>query len=85
MLKKRQELEKQKFCLKQEELCLYLEAEIAKTAAKEQALAAMVTQPSPSSNLKPVKLEKEFNDEEELSPPPCADAAESDRGNAGRR
>lgn len=45
----------------------------------------MVTQPSPSSNLKPVKLEKEFNDEEELSPPPCADAAESDRGNAGRR
>ena len=45
----------------------------------------MVTQPSPSSNLKPVMLEKEFNDEEELSPPPCADAAESDRGNAGSR
>ncbi|CAH3115016.1 unnamed protein product [Pocillopora meandrina] len=41
MLKKRQELEEQKFRLKQEELRLDLEAEIAKTAAKEQALAAI--------------------------------------------
>ena len=70
MLKKRQELEEQKFRLKQEELCLDLEAEIAKTAAKEQALAAIVTQPPPSMNLKPMKLEREFNGQEEFSPPP---------------
>ena len=70
MLKKRQELEEQKFRLKQEELRLDLEAEIAKTAAKEQALAAIVTQPPPSMNLKPMKLEREFNGKEEFSPPP---------------
>ena len=64
MLKKRQELEEQKFRLKD------LEAEIAKTAAKEQALAAIVTQPPPSMNLKPMKLEREFNGQEEFSPPP---------------
>ena len=50
---------------------LDLEANIAKTAAKEQALAAIVTQPPPSMNLKPVKLEREFNRQEEFSPPPC--------------
>ena len=65
-------MEEQKFRLKQEELCLDLEAEIAKTAAKEQALAAIVTQPPPSMNLKPVKLEREFNRQEEFSPPPRA-------------
>ena len=72
MLKKRQELEEQKFHLKQEELRLDLEAEIAKTAAKEQAMAAIVTQPPPSMNLKPVKLQREFNRQEEFSPPPRA-------------
>ena len=51
---------------------LDLEAKIAKTAAKEQALAATVTQPPPSMNLKPVKLEREFNRQEEFSPPPRA-------------
>ena len=72
MLKKRQELDKQKFRLKQEELRLDLEAKIAKTAAKEQALAAIVTQPPPSMNLKPMKLEREFNRQAEFSPPPRA-------------
>lgn len=43
---------------------LDLEAKIANTAAKEQALAATVTQPPPSMNLKPVKLEREFNRQE---------------------
>ena len=52
-------------------MCLDLEAEIAKTAAKEQALRGTVTQPLPSTNLKPVKLEKEFNRKEEFSPPAC--------------
>ena len=41
MLEKRQVLEEQKFCLKQEEWRLSLEAKIAKTVAKEQALAAI--------------------------------------------
>ena len=41
MLDKRQVLEEQKFRLKQEELRLNLEAEIVKTVAKEQALAAI--------------------------------------------
>ena len=72
MLKKRHELEEQKFRLKQEELRLDLEAEIPKTVAKEQALAAIATQPPPSMNLKSVKLEREFNRQEEFSPPPRA-------------
>ena len=49
-----------------------LEAEIAKTVAKEQALAAIAKQSSRSVSLKPVKLEKAFHEEEEeevKSPP----------------
>ena len=65
-------MEEQKFRLKQEELRLDLEAEIPKTVAKEQALAAIATQPPPSMNLKSVKLEREFNRQEEFSPPPRA-------------
>ena len=72
MLKKRHELEEQKFRLKQEELRLDLEDEIAKTVAKEQALAAIATQPPPSMNLNSVRLEREFNRQEEFSPPPRA-------------
>ena len=45
MLDKRQALEERKFRLSQEEARLNLEAEMAKSAAKGQALAAMVTPP----------------------------------------
>ena len=70
MLEKRQVLEKQKFRLKQEESRSNLEAEIAKTVAKEQALAAIAKQSSRSVSLKPVKLEKAFHEEEEVKSPP---------------
>ena len=43
MLDKRQALEERKFRLSQEEARLNLEAELVKSAAKGQALAAMVT------------------------------------------
>ena len=46
MLGKQQVLEEKKFRLSQEEARLNLEAEIAKSAAKGQALAAMVIPPS---------------------------------------
>lgn len=75
MLDKRQALEEQKFRLKLEESCLNLEAEIAKTVAKEQALAAMVDSSPPPLSVKPVKREKAFRVEEELKPPPIADKA----------
>ena len=58
MLEKRQALEEKKFRLQQEESRLNLEAEIAKTSAKEKAFAALKT-PS-SSQLRPVKLESRF-------------------------
>ena len=54
MLEKRQVLEEQRFRLNQEESRLNLEAEIAKTVAKEQALAAIAEQSPRSVNLKPV-------------------------------
>ena len=55
MLEKRQVLEEQKFRLKQDESRLNLEAEIAKTVAKEQALAAIAEQSSRSVSLKKKK------------------------------
>ena len=62
MLEKRQALEEKKFRLQQEESRLNLEAEIAKTSAKERAFAALTT---PSlSQLKPVKLEPRFDDKD---------------------
>ena len=73
MLDKRQVLEEQKFRLKQEELRLNLEAEIVKTVAKEQALAAIAEQSSLSVSPKPVKREDEFHEEEEFKPPPVVD------------
>ena len=73
MLDKRQVLEEQKFRLKQEELRLNLEAEIVKTVAKEQALAAIAEQSSLSVSPKPVKREDEFHEEEEFKPPPVMD------------
>lgn len=66
MLEKRQALEEQKFRLKLEESRFNLDAEIAKTAAKEQALAAMVDWSPSSFSVKPVKLENAFRVEEEL-------------------
>ena len=48
--------------MKQEESRLKLKAEIAKTSAKERALAAVTTQFLPQ--LQPVKLEPRFNDED---------------------
>jgi len=73
MLDKRQVLEEQKFRLKQEESHLNLEAEIVKTVAKEQALAAIAEQSSLSVSPKPVKREDEFHEEEEFKPPPVMD------------
>ena len=70
MLEKRQVLEEQKFRLKQEESRLNLEAEIAKTVAKERALAAIAEQSSRSVSLKPVKSEKVLHEEEEVQSPP---------------
>ena len=55
MLEKRQVLEEQKFRLKQDESRLNLEAEIAKTVAKEQALAAIAEQSPRSVSLKKKK------------------------------
>jgi len=68
-------LEEQKFPLKQEEIRLNLEAEIAKTVAKKQALAATTGQPSPSVSVKPVKLEKVFHAEEEVKSTPIVNRA----------
>ena len=60
MLEKRQAQEEKKVRLQQEESRLNLEAEIAKTSAKEKALGTLAT---PSlSQLKPVKLESRFDD-----------------------
>ena len=70
MLEKRQVLEEQKFRLKQEESRLNLESEIAKTVAKERALAAIAEQSSRSVSLKPVKSEKVLHEEEEVQSPP---------------
>ena len=68
MLEKRQALEEKKFRLQQEESRLNLEAEIAKTSAKEKAFAALTT---PSlSQLKPVKLESRFDDKDFTYAPP---------------
>ena len=68
MLEKRQALEEKKFRLQQEESPLNLEAEIAKTSAKEKAFAALST---PSlSQLKPVKLESRFDDKDFSYAPP---------------
>ena len=75
MLDKRQALEEQKFRLKLEESRLNLEAEIARTAAKEQVLAAMVDSSLPPLSVKPVKGEKAFRVKEELKPLPIADRA----------
>ena len=69
-LEKCQALEEQKFCLNQEELRLNLEAEIAKTVAKEEALAAIMEQPSCCVSVKPVKLEKVFHGKEDVKCPP---------------
>ena len=56
ILKKRQFLEEQRFCFKQDEKCLTLETEIAKSKAREDALASMdpnwrlvVPEPTPRS------------------------------------
>ena len=62
MLEKRQALKEKKFCLKQEESRLNLEAEISKTTAKERAFAAMTT-----LELNPVKLEQKFNDQDDVT------------------
>ena len=70
MLEKRQVLEEQKSRLKQEELRLNLEAEIAKTVAKEQALVAIAKQPSRSVSVRPIDLEKLFRGKEEVKSPP---------------
>lgn len=48
--------------MKQEESRLKLEAEMAKTSAKERALAELTTPFLPQ--LQPVKLEPRFNDED---------------------
>ena len=69
MLEKCHALEEQKFHLKQDELRLNLEAEIAKTVAKEQVLAAIAEQPSRFVSVESVKLEKAFNEEEEVLNP----------------
>ena len=45
MLEKRQALEEKKLCLQQEESRLNLEADIAKTSAKEKGFAALTTCP----------------------------------------
>ena len=70
LLEKRQVLQEQKFRLKQEESRLNLEAEIAKTVAKEQALAAIEEQSSRFVSPKPVKLEKVFHEGKEIKSPP---------------
>ena len=62
MLEKRQALEEKKLRLKQEESRLNLEAEIAKTTAKERAFAAMTT-----PELNPDKLEQKFNDQDDVT------------------
>ena len=62
MLDKRQALEERKFRLSQEEARLNLEAEMAKSAAKGQALAAMVTS-SFQSLQHPFKLEFKNEDD----------------------
>ena len=64
MLERRQVLEEQKFRSKLEEWHLNLEAEMAKTVAKEQALAVIAEQSSLSVSRKPVKSEKVFHEEE---------------------
>ena len=75
MLNKRQALEEQRFRFKLEESRLNLEAEIARTAAKEQVLAAMVDSSPPPLSVKPVKGEKAFRVKEEFKPLPIADRA----------
>ena len=66
MLDKRQALEERKFRLSQEEARLNLEAEMAKSAAKGQALAAMVT-PSFQPLQHPFKLEFKSEDDGDSS------------------
>ena len=52
--------------MKQEESRLKLKAEVAKTSAKERALAAMTTPFLPQ--LQPVKLEPRLNDQDSAVP-----------------
>ena len=66
MLDKRQALEERKFRLSQEEARLNQEAEMAKSAAKGQALAAMVT-PSFQPLQHPFKLEFKSEDDGDSS------------------
>ena len=63
MLEKRQVLEEKKFRLKQEEARLNLEVEIAKSAAKEHALAALSPSPSDNLPLRPLESKPEVKKE----------------------
>ena len=64
MFVKRQGLEEKKFRLKQEEARLNLEAEIAKSAAKEHALAGLSPSPSSKLPIQPLKPKPEVKRED---------------------
>ena len=63
MLERRQVLEEKKFCLKQEEARV-LEVEIAKSAAKEHALATLSSSPSGNFPLQPLEPKPEIKKED---------------------
>ena len=64
MLERRQVLEEKKFRLKQEEARLNLEVEIAKSAAKEHALATLSSSPSGNFPLQPLEPKPEVKKED---------------------
>ena len=68
MLERRQVLEEKKFRLKQEEARLNLEVEIAKSAAKEHALAALSPSPSDNLPLRPLESKPEVKKEDVGAP-----------------
>ena len=68
MLARRQVLEEKKFRLKQEEARLNLEVEIAKSAAKEHALAALSPSPSDNLPLRPLESKPEVKKEDVGAP-----------------
>ena len=68
MLERRQVLEEKKFRLKQEEARLNLEVEIAKSAAKEHALAALSPSPSDNLPLRPLESRPEVKKEDVGAP-----------------
>ena len=68
MLERRQVLEEKKFRLKQEEARLNLEVEIAKSAAKEHALAGLFPSPSGNLPLRPLEPKPEVKREDVGAP-----------------